>query len=80
MNAFVQNTLMRYNICRVAGHKEVFHPRANDSKAIRQVTAIHLRHDHISQEEMNFIDMFLCQLQRLTWACRAENGIPQAFE
>jgi len=67
-------------IVRVARHVQDGHIRAKRYETLRQNGAVHLRHHHIREEEMDRPGMALDDPQRVCNLSSAQNDIPPVLE
>lgn len=60
-----EHAVMSDNIGRIAGHVKDFKIGPADEQLRCQVTAVHLRHDHVGHEQVNFSVIFFGKHQGL---------------
>jgi hypothetical protein len=80
MNPFFQNPPMGDGVGRVAGHEKRLDIGFQDADSIRKVLAIHVRHDHVGQEQMDIAGVSLAQGQGLARLGGLEDLVAGPFQ
>ncbi len=53
IQSFVQNAAMFYHVCGIARHIKALEVRTDDSELFCQLSAMHLRHHYVGDQQVN---------------------------
>ena len=79
MDTLVEDAIMGYDVCRVAGHEQAFDAGAQGADLFLQIAAAYSRHNYIGHQKMDLPFVFLCDFNCLERTAGTQNGIAQTF-
>ncbi len=78
--AFLQDAAMCYHVGGIARHIQAIEVRADGAEPFRQFPAVHLRHHHVGDQQVNIFRMFLGKMYGVYRSMRCKDRAAQIFE
>lgn len=79
VHTFFEHPMVGNHIGRVAGHEQALEIRAKGLQPRDQFTTVHLWHDHVGQEQVDFAFVLCCHAHRVGRAGSDQNSVPPIF-